>query len=1040
MCYLPAVRGGVIASIAVTGGEVEAAEIAGVMFHTGMAHGGTIRVTDETVLVRLSSQLLVTSAGRTIRGVGELALTPSRILAYIFEGNDDGRPFSERRTRNGIGLSLPLDGLTCIDVPRKKKALGGLKGIAFALLLEDLDLAVGLLPPIGRILKTMIANVGDTTDLVSTFTKAACAATGKQAVTGHDGDDLRIVFRTRSSSVAESAETDVSPLPPPSAATTAAVVAVSQIEIPEVPAGPAASFSPEPSPEISDRSEPFPPPAPSDDLPPPVEPSPSVLRSDAVASDISSPSKRSTNRTKITIALMLIAAIVAVAVFVSRSNDSDKASNGTTPPSVTVAGSDAVSASGSTVNTPLGVRVDIPAGALSGDGFLNVRPTALPGDIGDALALVGPIVDIELSQTTQLAPIQVTLPITDPTAFDPVIGPDGQQVDVAPALIIVHFVGQRWEALDTTVDRATSTASARTDSLSPLGIAKVVGTFLADTIKSAVEALTSDVLSFVPTPTCDGADDFSNWEAAPANNPVSWCAGLLPDGTSVVQVANRRRYAVTVSAPQGSVTASSTKISAQLSALTVTAGTVVVAPGEVADITFPPGVAQRVTVTYDGLAQAVSSIMVAAQVLAEISAHLPFGNPKTASEILNRMDLVACMSGEVGGFASGATSSVALIAKLISSCITKAVVGAVLAGIVGTVAAVVAYSMSSAQALFDLIIGGANGTLTRTSTPVPPTTPVTPTTTPIAEAGALLPLEAWTPVGQTIVIPAAADGSFTLQAVDLYWSGLRASTDLCDYRFSGDGRTIGFSGYGFVARTEFTADGAPVNGHGIQYDPESGGYRDTEYPEIESSPITSAPTDKLWHHVAIEVQGSTYRSFVDGALVYEGTTDSPCGDLYLRVWRASSEFRNLRLEPLAAVVETQPVITSVTTVQASNVQNIVITGSGFGTHAPFDGDLPCIELTDVTANWEAGHLDVAGGAFESFGPCSAPGGRNDLVTLTVSQWTDTSIQISGLSGGYGNLSAGWVLSPGDEVVIQVANAQTGAGPAKITTTVGAVLG
>jgi hypothetical protein len=127
-------------------------------------------------------------------------------------------------------------------------------------------------------------------------------------------------------------------------------------------------------------------------------------------------------------------------------------------------------------------------------------------------------------------------------------------------------------------------------------------------------------------------------------------------------------------------------------------------------------------------------------------------------------------------------------------------------------------------------------------------------------------------------------------------------------------------------------------------------------------------------------------------------------------------------------------ITSVSKITSLQTQTVIISGSGFGTQAPFNGDLPCIEISDQTAGWNAGHADPSAGPGTDTGAsCSTPLGGLDLITIQVSSWNDTAITFTGFTGQYGSLS--WVLSPGDQVRIQVWNAQTGAGPAAYTTTV-----
>jgi len=118
-----------------------------------------------------------------------------------------------------------------------------------------------------------------------------------------------------------------------------------------------------------------------------------------------------------------------------------------------------------------------------------------------------------------------------------------------------------------------------------------------------------------------------------------------------------------------------------------------------------------------------------------------------------------------------------------------------------------------------------------------------------------------------------------------------------------------------------------------------------------------------------------------------------------------------------------PRITSVSQISTLQNQTIVITGSGFGNQAPYSGDSSYILLLDVTNdNWSAGYA----------GPCF-DGACDDLVTLIVESWSDSSIVLGGFSGAWG--SNGWTLNRGDEVRIDIWDAESGNGPASITTTV-----
>jgi hypothetical protein len=99
---------------------------------------------------------------------------------------------------------------------------------------------------------------------------------------------------------------------------------------------------------------------------------------------------------------------------------------------------------------------------------------------------------------------------------------------------------------------------------------------------------------------------------------------------------------------------------------------------------------------------------------------------------------------------------------------------------------------------------------------------------------------------------------------------------------------------------------------------------------------------------------------------------------------------------------------------------VTITGTGFGTLNPVDGDSAYIRVTDATGSWNAGSTR------------DAPA---DFVTLNVTSWTDTQITVSGWTGDYGDNN--WTLNDGDKIDVQIWSAPTGAGPTTCNLVVGA---
>lgn len=109
---------------------------------------------------------------------------------------------------------------------------------------------------------------------------------------------------------------------------------------------------------------------------------------------------------------------------------------------------------------------------------------------------------------------------------------------------------------------------------------------------------------------------------------------------------------------------------------------------------------------------------------------------------------------------------------------------------------------------------------------------------------------------------------------------------------------------------------------------------------------------------------------------------------------------------MPALAAETPVIQSISGIIAAQSQTITITGTGFGKHKKYrNKDTTIIAIADNTAKWQAGYR---------------PAG--DTVTLSVSQWTDTQITVTGFGGKYGHGTN--VLNTGDSVTVEVWNAQS----------------
>jgi len=108
-----------------------------------------------------------------------------------------------------------------------------------------------------------------------------------------------------------------------------------------------------------------------------------------------------------------------------------------------------------------------------------------------------------------------------------------------------------------------------------------------------------------------------------------------------------------------------------------------------------------------------------------------------------------------------------------------------------------------------------------------------------------------------------------------------------------------------------------------------------------------------------------------------------------------------------------PKIAAVGSFESIGIQTVVIDGSCFGIGGITSAaDTTDFRISDLTRGWAA---------------CFTDGHGMDYVTCDISSWTDDHITFSGYTGYYGQM--GFVVTPGDEIEIQVWNPQSRRGPA-----------
>ncbi len=128
-----------------------------------------------------------------------------------------------------------------------------------------------------------------------------------------------------------------------------------------------------------------------------------------------------------------------------------------------------------------------------------------------------------------------------------------------------------------------------------------------------------------------------------------------------------------------------------------------------------------------------------------------------------------------------------------------------------------------------------------------------------------------------------------------------------------------------------------------------------------------------------------------------------------------------------------PVITHVSEFRPGRTPDVAITGTCFGTKGAYSrSDSNHFRITDLGPHGTLAQLEDAGKIPQTWwntcaGHTDAVNGyAPNVVTCTVSTWDDSSITFYSFGPSYGE--DGWVVSPGDKLVVQVWNATTLTGP------------
>lgn len=372
---------------------------------------------------------------------------------------------------------------------------------------------------------------------------------------------------------------------------------------------------------------------------------------------------------------------------------------------------------GGTVELFPGATVTIGPGDIDGDGRFSAVPAALPAPVGPVFAPVGPVFNLEVEGAALVGPVVVEVELDD-VALSP---PDSPEQP--PVLFVLHWTGNEWEPIAVDYDPATRVAAFETSSFSIFGFFSLAWDVVKDAAEQFLVGLTGGLLRSVEDPECSGTADA--WGVRATTGPMLWCSEDAADGGHRLRLVNKERYAVLVSWSEGATDTESSQgsLAAQLSDFLAPGASTVVGPGGSITIEVSSTVeSAQVRVEYDGLAQALTAVVVSAEILAYVNGKIPFSKSATVEQIIEKLDLIGCLTGaglDPGEIIAEPFQSVT---ELISACFgTDALkemfgsfVGNLLGGIVALLGSTATFFLGSGAAFFDILTGEADQTFTVT--------------------------------------------------------------------------------------------------------------------------------------------------------------------------------------------------------------------------------------------------------------------------------------------------------------------------------------
>lgn len=326
---------------------------------------------------------------------------------------------------------------------------------------------------------------------------------------------------------------------------------------------------------------------------------------------------------------------------------------------------------------PGGLKVTVPAGAVTRPGELVGSVTRAPGGTPRSMAFATPVYDLHLTGTSLKGHVELVVHLAGNTAVSPTAGPH------AALLVSYDASAGGWVPAAATYDSATRTLTATTPHLSIWSVLQVSGTKILAAAASALKGFLG--VAVAPQLTCPNTSQLASDGIHVTSSPgdlVKWCAGVSGAGAAIVRITSTRNYPVDTDYPSdwsvrrlGDIDPVTRAVLSLPNLLSLTGGSVrsvIIPSGGEIELSPPAGASAMTVIVPSRQGILTDALLYGVNELVMAYGHIPWGpavsSAKTVSAIRSAFQAKDCLTA-LEALARGDTSTAAAAGAMFRSAV-----------------------------------------------------------------------------------------------------------------------------------------------------------------------------------------------------------------------------------------------------------------------------------------------------------------------------------------------------------------------------------